>query len=360
MLGTPPSPSAAGIITDRNPDSRLSSVDFNNIAFSSVFSDHMLLAEFRDGAWETARLRPYGVLQLPPNVSALQYGVSVFEGLKAHRSARDEILLFRPWENARRLNRSASRLAMPSVPEQLFLDGLKELVRLDRGWVPPAGKGALYIRPCLFSIDGSVRVKPADQYAFTIFTFPFGNYYAEPLDVLITERYVRAFPGGTGDVKSAGNYAAALMADQEARAAGFGTVLWLDGRERRFIAECGVMNVFFVLDDRVVTPSLSGTIIPGVTRDSVITLLRDMRIEVEERRISVQEVIETHRAGRLRECFGTGTAATVSHIKRLHYKDQDLELPPVVTRKIGPLVHDRLVAIVTGNAPDQHNWIERV
>jgi branched-chain amino acid aminotransferase len=344
----------------RAAQSRLATVDLSNVPFSSVFSDHMLLAEFRAGAWQTPQLRPYGPLELPPNVSALQYGVSVFEGLKAHRTSRDDIVLFRPWENARRLNRSAARLAMPDVPEALFLEGLRSLIRLDRDWVPPAGKGALYIRPCLFSVDGSVRVKPAEQYAFTIFTFPFGNYYADPLDVLITERYVRAFPGGTGDVKSAGNYAASLLADQEARAAGFGTVLWLDGRERRFVEECGVMNVFFVLEDRVVTPALSGTIIPGVTRDSVITLLRDMGLEVQERRISVQEVIENHRTGRLLECFGTGTAATVSHIRRLHYKDDDLILPPVATRKVGPVVHERLVAIVTGNAPDRHGWIEHV
>ena len=206
----------------------------------------------------------------------------------------------------------------------------------------------------------SVRVKPAERFLFVIFTFPFASYYSGPVDVLVTEQYVRAFPGGTGDVKSAGNYAASLLADQEARAAGFATVLWLDGRERRFIEECGVMNVFFVLEDRVVTPSLSGTIIPGITRDSVITLLRDMRVEVEERRVSVQEIIESHRVGRLRECFGTGTAATVSHIKRLHYKGQDIALPPVASRKIGPLVHERLVAMVTGSIPDDHNWIERV
>jgi branched-chain amino acid aminotransferase len=208
--------------------------------------------------------------------------------------------LFRPWENARRLNRSASRLAMPEAPEPLFLEGLRELLQLDREWVPPTSAGALYIRPCLFSIEESIRVSPAEHYLFTIVTCPVGAYFSAPVDVLVTNRYVRTFPGGTGDVKPAGNYAPGLLAEREARAQGFTAVMWLDGREQRYVEGCGVMNVFFVIDDRVLTPELSGTILAGVTRDSVITLLHEMGLDIVERRVSVDELVESHTQGRLR------------------------------------------------------------
>ena len=344
--------------------SRLPEVDLGDVPFSSVFSDHMLVAEYRDGAWSQATIRPYGPLALMPSVSALQYGVSVFEGLKVHRMPTGDVALFRPRENARRLNRSAGRLAMPEVPESLFLDGLRRLVRLDQKWVPPADRGALYVRPCYFSVDESVRPRPAERYLFVIFTFPFGAYFPAPVSVLVTERYVRAFPGGTGDVKSAGNYAPALLADKEAREAGLGTVLWLDARERRYVEECGVMNVFFVVSDgggtRVITPELSGTILPGVTRDSALTLLREAGVAVEERKVPIDEVLAAHRQGTLRECFGTGTAATLSHVRSIRYRDEDYELPPVESRTIGAALREQLIAITTGRAPDRHGWLERV
>lgn len=240
---------------DRVANSRVQEVDFATVSFSSVFSDHMFSAEFHDGRWSDGLIQPYGPILVSPSVSALHYGISVFEGMKAHKSPDGHPLLFRPRENARRFQRSAVRLAMPAVPESLFLDGLRELVRLDRAWIPPAEVGALYIRPILFSVDPSIRVKPGDRYQFIIFTFPFGAYFSAPVDVLVSERYVRAFVGGTGDTKPAGNYAAALLADQEAREAGFNSVMWLDALERRYIEECGVMNIFFVLGEDVVTPT---------------------------------------------------------------------------------------------------------
>jgi branched-chain amino acid aminotransferase len=223
--------------------SRVNEVDLPSVAFSSVMSDHMLVAEYDDGAWRTATIRPYGPIALSPAISALQYGVSVFEGLKARRTPENDVVLFRPSDNARRLNRSAERLAMALVPEDLFLDGVRALVRLDAAWVPAHGQGALYIRPCLFSTDESVRVKPAERFLFVILTFPFAAYYAAPVDVLVTNRFVRAFPGGTGHVKPAGNYAPALPADADAQRTGCQTVLWLDGQERRDIEECGVTRV---------------------------------------------------------------------------------------------------------------------
>ena len=339
-------------------DSRIHEVDFANVPFSSVFSDHMFMAEFRNGLWTEGEIQPYGPISISPSVSALHYGVSVFEGLKAHKSPGGRPLLFRPRENARRLQRSAARLAMPVVPESMFLDGLRELVRLDQAWIPPANVGALYIRPILFSVDPSIRVKPAESCRFMILTFPFGAYFAAPVDVVMSENYVRAFPGGTGDTKPAGNYAAALLAEQEAREAGFHAVMWLDAQERRYVEESGVMNVFFVFRDGVVTPALSGTILPGITRDSVITLLSDIGYRVTEDRISINDVFKSHERGDLVECFGTGTAATLSHVRRIRYKNRTLELPPVEQRKVGPAVREKLIAIMTGKEPDPHGWIE--
>jgi branched-chain amino acid aminotransferase len=341
------------------PRSRIGDVDLDAVAFSSVMSDHMLVADYHDGAWRSATIQPYGPLALPPAISALQYGVSVFEGLKAQRDPDGEVLLFRPAANLQRMNRSAERLAMVPVPDALFLGGLRALIRLDSAWVPGHGRGALYVRPCLFSVDESVRVKPSERFLFVILTFPFGAYYAAPVDVLVTDRFVRAFPGGTGDIKPAGNYAPALRADADAQRAGCQTVLWLDGRERRYIEECGVMNVFFVIDNTVVTPPLEGTILPGVTRDSVITLMRDQGLAVEERRIAIDELFARHAAGRLHECFGTGTAATVTHVQSIRHGDRQMVLPPVDQRRIGPDLRRRLVDIASGVAPDRHGWLDR-
>ncbi|MFN2447075.1 MAG: branched-chain amino acid aminotransferase, partial [Vicinamibacterales bacterium] len=289
------------ISLERTPQPRLPGVNLSNVEFSSVMSDHMFVAEYRDGAWRDPSIRPYGPIPLVPAISALQYGVSVFEGLKAHRLPSGEVALFRPEANAQRLVQSALRLAMPPVPEEIFAAALEALVDVDRAWVPPNGQGAMYIRPCQFSTDASLRVRPAEQFLFVVITCPFSAYYAAPVDVLVTDRYVRAFPGGTGGVKPAGNYAPALVADLEARNVGCQTVMWLDGRERQLIEECGVMNVFFVIGDEIVTPPLEGTILPGVTRDSALTLLRDMGYTVHERRISIEEVIAAHGSGALRE-----------------------------------------------------------
>lgn len=343
------------ILTD---SSRLPTVDFANLPFSQVFSDHMVVAEFREGAWRSAEVRPYGPLPLAPNISALQYGVSAFEGLKAHRSSGGNVLLFRPWDNGRRLNRTARRLAMPDVPEGMFIESLRTLLKLDRGWVPPAGAGALYVRPSLFSVDPSLRVKPAESFLFVIVATPFGAYYSTPIDVMVSQRYVRAFPGGTGDVKPAGNYAPTLLPEREAQSEGFGTVLWLDGKENRFVEECGVMNVFFVVDDRIVTPALSGTILAGITRDSALQILRDSGHTVEERRIAIDEVVQWHEQGRLRECFGTGTAATLSHVRRIRHGERDLVLPAIEEREIANAVRERLVGIMTGAIPDPYSWVD--
>ena len=350
-----------GIPVERAAQSRWVATDWTTVPFGSVYSDHMLIAEFQDGRWGEPAVRPYGPLPLPPSISALQYGLSVFEGLKAHRAPSGDVLLFRPRDNARRFQRSAARFVMPEVPEALFLDGVKALLRVDERWVPAHGAGALYIRPVLFSVDPSIRVKPGERFLFVVFSCPFASYYPAALDVLVTRRYVRAFPGGTGDTKPAGNYAPTLLADVEAQSLGCQTVLWLDGLEHRYLEECGAMNVFLVLGDLVVTPQLDGTFLPGITRDSVITLLRAMGHQVEERRVAMEEVVAAHRAGRLRECFGTGTAATLSHVLRIHDVDgDDLVIPPVEARTVGPAVRERLVELMNGRAADLYGWLERI
>ena len=348
-----------GITRRRSATSRAAQVaEAAEIGFSSIMSDHMLVATYKDGHWTDASIQEYGPLALLPNISALQYGLSVFEGLKAHRTARGEVALFRPGANAARLNRSAERLAMPQVPEALFLEGLRQLVRLDQAWVPPSDRGALYVRPCLFSIDPSVRVKAPDRCLFVILTFPFTHYYSGPVDLQVSDKYVRAFPGGTGEVKPAGNYAPTLLAEREARENGFHSVLWLDGRQHSFVEECGVMNVFFVIGDVVVTPPLEGTILPGVTRDSAITVLRDMGLTVIERPISIEEVFAEHKTGALRECFGTGTAATVSEVRRIGFGRRDIQFAPAQGASIGFRLRERLIAIATGRMPDTHGWLD--
>src|SRR5262245_2690645 len=283
------------IRVERVPESRWAPADWSTVPFGSVYSDHMLVAEFQDGRWGKPSVRPYGPLPLPPSITAPQSGLSVFQGLKAHRAPDGDVLLFRPRENARRLRRSAARLVMREVPESLFMDGVKALLRTDEKWVPSHGSGALYVRPVLFSVDSSIRVKPAERFLFVVFSCPFAIYFPAALDVLVSRGYVRAFPGGAGDIKPAGNYAPTFLAEAEARSQDCQTVLWLDGQEHRYLEECGAMNVFVVLGDRVVTPQLSGTFLEGVTRDSVLVLLRERGFDVEERRVAIEEVVAAHR-----------------------------------------------------------------
>jgi len=246
---------------------------------------------------------------------------------------------------------------MPEVPASLFLDGIAELVRLDREWAPRREGGALYIRPVYFSIDEALQVRPASQYRLVALTSPVGTYFAGLVSLLAEERYVRAFPGGAGDIKPAGNYAGSLLGARDAQDRGYQNVLWLDGMERRFVEECGMMNVFFVIDDSVVTPPLTGTILPGVTRDSVLTLLRDMGVTIEERSVAIEEVFELRAAGRLTEAAGVGTAATIAPIGRIRYRDREIDLTPVGSDSILERVRVKLEAICTGREADRHGWL---
>jgi len=267
------------------------------------------------------------------------------------------VVVFRPSDNNARLNRTAARLAMPEIPSEIFIDGLLALLRIDRDWVPYNDGGSLYIRPVYFGSDDSLMVRPASRYTLVIFTAPGGPYFAQPIRLLAEETYVRAFPGGTGDSKTAGNYGGGLLAAKLAQAKGYHNVMWLDGKDRSNIEESGVMNIMFVIDGVAITPPLSGTILPGVTRDSVLTLLRESGQPLEERSITVNEVLAAHASGKLNEAFGIGTAAIIAPIATISYRGQDYDLPTNTPNALSAKIKSQLVAIQTGRQPDTHTWL---
>ncbi|GIV32860.1 MAG: putative branched-chain-amino-acid aminotransferase [Chitinophagales bacterium] len=341
--------------------SRIKEVDFTNIPFGRIFSDHMFMADYYDGAWRDFRIVPFGKFPFHPATSALHYGQSIFEGLKAYKSIHGEVQLFRPQKNIERLNKSARRMAMPEFPEDIFFRALNELMRLDHAWIPSNDEGSLYIRPLMFATDEYVGIKPSDNYRLIIFTCPVGPYYDKPVKVWMDDRFVRAFPGGVGTAKAAGNYGATLYAVKLARARGYDQLLWLDGIEHRYLQEIGTMNVFFQIDECLVTPTLEeGTILEGITRDSVITLLREEGVEVQERRVTVDEIFEAYDKGLLKDAFGTGTAATISQIAEIGYKDKKIILNQLAADRYSSMLKEKLEDIKRSKIPDRYNWMYRI
>jgi branched-chain amino acid aminotransferase len=351
------STTATSIPVTRTTTPRFSEQLRDTAAFGSVFSDHVLVADYADGKWTDPVIVPYGPMPLAPAPVVGHYGQGIFEGFKAHPRAGNGAALFRPDANHARMNRTCQRMAMPEIDASIFIDGTAALVRVDREWIPATPGSALYIRPVMFATGEPLGVRPSEQYRFIIETCPSAPYFSGAVDLLVEEHYVRAFPGGTGAAKCAGNYAGSLVAAREAQAKGFHNVLWLDGVERRYVEEAGLMNVVFVIDGTVVTPPLSGTILPGITRDSVLTLLREMGVPVAERRIAIDEVFDAHAIGRLEAAAGVGTAATIAPIGRLRYKDQEITVPPVTPDSPLGRVGVELDAIRTGAAPDRHGWM---
>ena len=341
----------------RTSHSRLTEDLRENSPFGTNYSDHMFVADWCDGQWKDARIVPFGPMELSPATTALHYGQSFFEGFKAHRTADGRVALFRPMANHARLNRTAARLAMPDVPESLFREGLVELIRADRDWVPHRDGGSLYVRPVYFGTDDSLMVRPATRYRFVIFTSPGGPYFAQPIRLLAEETYVRAFPGGTGDAKTAGNYGGGLLAAKLAQSKGYANVLWLDGKERRFLEESGVMNIMVNINGVAITPPLSGTILPGVTRDSALTLLRESVAKVEERPVRIDEVLAAQASGKLHEAFGIGTAAIIAPIACIGYQGKDYEIPTGSTTGFAQQLKSQLTAIQYARVPDTHNWL---
>lgn len=343
-----------------NPAPKAKPTDPSKMGFGKLFTDHMFIMNYDAGqGWHDGRIVPYGPLALSPAASCLHYGQTVFEGCKAYRAADGTIRLFRPEENFKRLNRSNERLCIPAIDTNICIDALNQLVELDKDWIPKAEDGSLYIRPFIIAVDDILGVKPGEHYLFIIILSPSGAYYSSgltPVRIYVEGKYVRAVRGGIGEAKAGGNYAASLLAQDEAHEQGYSQVLWLDGVERKYIEEVGAMNIFFVINDEVVTPQLVGSILPGITRKSSIELLKSWGCKVSERRISLDELEEAARSGALKECFGTGTAAVVSPVGELKYGD---EVFKIGDGSIGELTHrlyDAITGIQYGTVEDTHGW----
>ncbi len=332
--------------------------DESKLGFGRSFTDHMFLMDYTVGqGWHDARIVPYGPLSLDPSCSVFHYGQEVFEGMKAYKGVNGDIRLFRPEENFKRLNSSNERLCIPQVDEAFCLKALKKLLEVEKDWIPASEGTSLYIRPFIIGCEPVLGVHPANNYLFIIILSPSGSYYANglaPVKIYVEDQYVRAVRGGMGYTKTGGNYAASLKAQQDAK--GYSQVLWLDGVERKYIEEVGAMNVFFVFDDEVVTPALQGSILPGITRKSCVEMLKSWGVNVNERRLSIDEVEEAARNGRLKEMFGTGTAAVVSPVGELKYKDDIIKIGDAIG-ELTQRLYDELTGIQLGKIPDRFGWV---
>lgn len=349
------------ITVERTKSSHLSEIDFNNLPFGRHFSDHMFVADYYDGDWHDCRIVPFGNFSMHPALSAVHYGQAIFEGIKAEKDPEGNPIIFRPGKNVNRFNISADRMAMPEVPEELFMNAMDKLISLDAAWIPNTPHSSLYIRPYMFATEEFVGIKPAEHFRFCIFTSPVGAYYSRPVKVFIHDKYVRAFPGGVGFAKCAGNYGAAMMPAREIQRMGYDQILWLDGIHHRYLQEIGTMNIFAIIDGVIITPALDqGTILDGITRDSVIQLAESEGYTVQERDISIDELINAYHEEKLEDMFGTGTAAVVSHIGEFHYKGENYELPAIETREISNKLKTRLTAIKSGKAEDVYRWLHTV
>ena len=348
------------ITINRVEQSKLHGFNLDNLPFGKYFTDHMLEADYEKGEWKNVEIKPYQPLLLSPSLAALHYGQAIFEGIKAYRDKEGNAYIFRPYDNFKRFNVSAERMAMPAVPEEIFMEGLKQLVALDKNWIPNKEDHSLYIRPFMFSSDEMIGVRPSDNYKFLTILSPTGPYYNAPMRIYVEEKYVRAVPGGVGYAKAAGNYGAPMYATAQAKKKGYDQVLWTDAFEHKYVQEIGTMNVIFIIGNKAITPDLGeGTILAGVTRDSVLTLLKEAGFEVEERSLSIDEIIDAYKSGILYEVFGTGTAATISMIKELRYKDFVMNFD-TDQWKTAPTIKKWLTDIREGRREDKYGWMVKV
>jgi branched-chain amino acid aminotransferase len=340
--------------------SRLDQVDWENLGFGKIFSDHMAFVEYSNGQWHNPVIKPYGPMNFSPAISALHYGQAIFEGLKAYKNEKGEVLIFRPEKNAERLNISAHRMCMPSLPVEMFMEMLTQLVKLDSGWIPTGEGESLYIRPHMFAIDEYVGVRPSESYLFVIFTCPVGKYYTNELKVKIETEYTRATKGGTGSAKAAGNYGASLFPTQIAKDAGFDQVLWTDSQTHEYFEESGTMNVMFLSGNKVMSPAISDSILDGITRNSVLQVARDWGYEVEERKVSVVEIVELLKAKKLDGAFGVGTAATIAPIRTIHHQGTDYEITKDQSSDFAGRMNTYLDHLKRGIEQDKHHWNHKI
>jgi branched-chain amino acid aminotransferase len=338
--------------------------DESQLGFGRLFTDRMLIAEWKvDKGWCDARIQPYAPFVLDPACLVFHYAQEIFEGLKAYKWPDNTVALFRPEMNARRFNRSAERMCMPQVPEDLFIEGIEQLVKLESDWIPSAPGTSLYIRPTMMAVEPVLGVKPSDHYYFYVILSPVGAYYAagfNPVKIMVEDRYVRAVPGGTGDAKTGGNYAASLKAGLEAKKRGYDQVLWLDGVHRRFVEEVGAMNMFFAYDDRVVTAPLTGSILNGITRDSVLKLADKLGFTVEEKPLDIEGLMADIKSGWIKEAFGSGTAAVITPVGSLCYKDESVTVGDGGVGQLTQKLYDTLTGIQYGRIDDAFGWLRKL
>ncbi|MDI9355946.1 MAG: branched-chain amino acid aminotransferase [Chitinophagaceae bacterium] len=344
------------ITITKTETSRIGEMNENNIAFGKLYSDHMFLADYENGEWKNKRITPYQNLSLSPACTTLHYSQTIFEGLKAYRTEKGKIVVFRPQDNAKRLNKSAERMCIPAVPQELFMEGLTELIHLDKNWVPSRPGTSLYIRPTVFATDPFIGVKVASQYLFYIITSPAGMYFSEPLKVKIETNYTRAAPGGTGYAKTGGNYSGSHFPTMQAIKEGFHQILWTDATEHSYFEESGAMNIMFFKNNTLITPALTDSILAGINRESVLTLAKEWGIQVEERKISVKEILEDLQNNTLQEVFGVGTAVTIAPIQMIGYQGKNYSLP-LHKDSFASRMFDKLDSIKYGKEIDTHNWI---
>jgi branched-chain amino acid aminotransferase len=340
--------------------SRIDEVDFNQLTFGRTFADHMLVAEYANGAWQSVNIQPYGPLSYQPAMMSLHYGQAIFEGMKGYRSATGDILVFRPEENLKRFNKSAHRMCMPEVPEEIFLGGLKKLLEIDKAWVPQQEGCSLYIRPFMFATDEYVGVTPSTTYKFIIFNCPVGSYYAKPLKVRVETQYIRAAKGGVGFAKNAGNYGGSLYPTQQAIQDGYDQIIWTDAATHQFVEEAGTMNLMFIVNGALVTAPTGDTILDGVTRKTVIQIAKDWGFDVQERPISVKELVEGIASGAVTEAFGAGTAAVIAPIQTIGFEGKDYELPARKEGDFSAKVFTEINQIRLGEIPDTRQWVWKV
>lgn len=344
------------IPVQRVAKSRIKEVDFNNLEFGKYIADHMVMADFKDGKWHEPAIVPFGDILMSPAMLSLHYGQAVFEGMKAFYMNDGNINIFRPQRHHQRLNRSLERMCMPQVSEEMFLQSLRTLIELDREWIPKAEGSSFYIRPFMFAYEARLGVKVADHFKFFIINSPVAAYQAKPYRLKVEDTYVRTAEGGTGFAKCAGNYGGAFYPTQIAREEGFDQILWTDHKEHKYIDEVGMMNVMFVINGKLVTPKLTTAILDGVTRDTILTLAKDMGVTVEERRVSIDEIEAGLKDGSVTEAFGTGTAAVVAPIAVIKIKGNDLTIPVAGPDSFQLRAKKKLNDIRMGAEPDKHGW----